>query len=68
MYVESCLHNRFIIGTGWFQYNTQPLTGRNLDGENFQIGIVDICNRPYKETIDAVTGIGRRMYEIRMGK
>jgi hypothetical protein len=68
MYVESCLRNPFIVGTGWFQYNTQPLTGRNLDGENFQIGLVDICNRPYKETVDAVTDVGRRIYEIRLNK
>jgi hypothetical protein len=44
------------------------LTGRNLDGENFQIGLVDICNRPYRETVDAATDVGRRMYEIRMSK
>ncbi|MBQ8363178.1 MAG: hypothetical protein IJX36_04530, partial [Thermoguttaceae bacterium] len=39
-------------------------TGR-FDGENYQIGLVDICDVPYAETIEAVRRVGYAMYDIR---
>ena len=66
-YVEGALENRYIVGTHWFQYGEQTTTGRG-DGENYQVGFVDICDRPYKETIDACREVGYKMYEYRMGK
>lgn len=45
----------------WFQYEDQPLTGRG-DGENYQIGFVDVCDRPYPQIVAACRDIGRRMY------
>ena len=32
-------------GAHWFEYGDQPITGRG-DGENYQIGFVDICDTP----------------------
>ena len=37
-----------IIGAHYFQWNDQHVAGR-FDGENWQIGLVDICQRPYEE-------------------
>ncbi len=66
-YVRSALENPLIVGTHWFQYGAQPTTGR-FDGENYQIGLVDIADTPYPETIERVREIGRTMYEIRLKK
>ncbi len=65
-YVSSCLDHKQIVGSGWFQYCDQPYTGRN-DGENYQIGFVDICDKPYEETIAACRDIGRNIYARRIG-
>ena len=64
-YVRSALNNRYIVGTHWFQYQDQATTGRGLDGENYQIGLLNVCDSPYPETIDAVRKIGDIMYEER---
>jgi hypothetical protein len=63
-YVFSALRNPYIVGTHWFQYRDQATTGRG-DGENYQIGLVDICDTPYPETIDAIRKTGQQMYEYR---
>ena len=64
-YVTGALRNRFLVGAHWFQYGDQATTGRG-DGENYQIGLVDICDRPYPETIAAVREVGAAMYRIRL--
>ena len=64
-YVRGALRNPYIVGTHWFQYQDQPTTGRG-DGENYQIGFVDIADTPYPETIAASQDIGRTMYEYRL--
>lgn len=63
-YVFGALRNPYLVGTHWFQFRDQALTGRG-DGENYQIGLVDICDTPYPETIEAVQDIGRKLYEYR---
>ena len=63
-YVEGALKNPLIIGTHWFQYQDQATTGRG-DGENYQIGFVDVADRPYPEIIQACRDIGYRLYEFR---
>lgn len=63
-YVTSALGNPVFVGSAWFQYMDQATTSRP-DGENYQIGFVDICDTPYPETIAAVREIGGRMYDIR---
>jgi hypothetical protein len=64
-YVQGALRNPMIVGTHWFQYKDQATTGRG-DGENYQIGFVDICDTPYTETIEASRSVGYQMYEYRM--
>jgi len=64
-YVRGAIRNPYIVGTHWFQYQDQATTGRG-DGENYQIGFVDIADTPYAETIAASRDIGRTMYEYRL--
>jgi hypothetical protein len=64
-YVSDALRDPRIVGTHWFQYRDQPSTGRELDGENYQIGLVDITDTPYPETVAAVRVTGASMYAER---
>jgi len=64
-YVQGALRNPFIVGTHWFQYKDQPTTGRG-DGENYQIGFVDVCDTPYPETVQACREVGYGLYEYRL--
>ncbi len=64
-YIKAALENPFLVGAHWFQYGEQAVTGRG-DGENYQIGFLDVCDTPYQETIDACRQIGYQMYEVRM--
>ncbi len=66
-YVTSALQHPSFVGTHWFQFGDQATTGRG-DGENYQIGLVNICDRPYPETIAAVREVGDSMYATRMGR
>ncbi len=63
-YVRSALHHPQIVGTHWFEYGDEAVTGRG-DGENYQIGFVNVCDTPYAETIAASREIGAEMYSLR---
>jgi len=65
-YVRGALRNPYIVGTHWFQYKDQATTGRG-DGENYQIGFLDVCDKPYPEIVRAVRDVGYGMYEYRLG-
>lgn len=64
-YVRGALRNPYIVGTHWFQYKDQATTGRG-DGENYQIGFIDICDKPYPEIVRACREVGYNMYEFRL--
>lgn len=66
-YVRGALENPWIVGTHWFQYGDQATTGRS-DGENYQIGFLDICDTPYPETVQACREVGKAMYRLRLGE
>jgi hypothetical protein len=66
-YVQGALRHPQIVGTGWFKYRDQSPTGRALDGENYQIGFLDVCDTPYPETIAACREVGYAMYAYRLG-
>ena len=66
-YVERALRDPRFVGTHWFRWGDQPLTGRGLDGENFSCGFVDICDSPYWELVEAAREVGAEMYPLRYG-
>lgn len=67
-YVRSCLDHPRMVGTHWFQWRDQPLTGRPLDGENYQIGFLTVTDAPYPELVDAARRTAREMYVRRWGE
>ena len=61
-YVRSALRHPQFVGCHWFQYCDEPTTGRQWDEENYQIGLVDVADTPYAETIAASRAVGERLY------
>lgn len=66
-YVERAAAHPYGVGAHWFQYNDQFCLGR-YDGENYQIGMVDICMQPYKELMDAVYETSKVLYKVKNGE
>jgi beta-galactosidase GanA len=62
-YVFGALRHPQFVGCHWFQYQDEPTTGRVGDGENYQIGFVDVCDTPYRETIEASRAVGAMLYQ-----
>ncbi len=66
-YVEQALAMPEMIGTHWFQWADQPCTGR-FDGENYNIGLVDVTDRPYRELVEALKETHKRLYQVHLGE
>lgn len=65
-YVEQGFARPELIGIHYFQWLDQPIYGR-FDGENYNIGFFDICNRPYPELTNAATLSHQLIYKIASG-
>jgi hypothetical protein len=65
-YVEQAAAFPALIGTSWFQWVDQPCTGR-MDGENYNIGLVDVTDRPYPELIAALRATHQRLHAVHAG-
>lgn len=66
-FVDQAIESDYIVGTHWFQFIDQCFTAR-MDGENYQIGFIDICDRPHQEMVDASREIKEYMYHLRSGR
>jgi hypothetical protein len=64
-YVESVADHPNFIGCHWFQYVDEPITGRNFDGENYNIGFVTIVDQPYPEMVESARRVHEAVYERR---
>ncbi|MDR0749125.1 MAG: hypothetical protein LBF62_06095, partial [Tannerellaceae bacterium] len=66
-YNEQGYSHPSLIGTHWFQWIDQPNTGRG-DGENYNIGFIDVTDRPYPDMVEAMKFTFGRLYDIHAGK
>ncbi len=66
-YVELCAADPNLVGCHYFQYNDQSAVGR-FDGECWNIGLVDVCNRPYREMIEAARATHLRLPGLMSGE
>jgi hypothetical protein len=66
-YVEDAAANPNCVGVHWFTLYDQSALGR-FDGENYNIGFLDICNRAYEELDAAAIATHERMYPVAEGK
>ncbi len=65
-YTEQAASSPFCVGTHYFQYNDQPALGR-FDGENYNIGLIDVCQTPHDAFLDEITGGHHDAYRVASG-
>ena len=66
VYLEDAASDPDCVGAHWFTLYDESALGR-YDGENYNIGFLDICNRPYEEIGQAAITSHERLYEVAAG-
>ena len=66
-YLEQSTQEPHLTGIHYFEYSDQPYLGR-FDGECYQIGLIDVCNRPYPLAAEAFRRFAERMYPLLDGQ
>lgn len=66
-YTEQGYSHPGLIGTGYFQWCDQDLMGRANDGENYNCGLIDVTDRPYKYQVEAMMETAKRLYDVHSG-
>lgn len=66
-YAESVAAHPNGVGCHYFQCYDQFVLGR-FDGENYNIGLFDICSMPYREVLEQIREAGRSIYEVAAGQ
>jgi len=70
-YVEQSASLPFVVGSEWFIFNDQSLTGRffeGFNGEGNNTGLVNVADRPYEELVAGTRLTGERIYDVIFGK
>ena len=67
VYLEDAAANPYCVGVHWFTLYDQSALGR-FDGENYNIGFLDICNQPHQPLCIAAIKSHEAVYEIAAGK
>ena len=66
-YCETAFSHKALIGTAWFTWTDQPFFGRG-DGENYNIGIIDVTDRPYPWMTKAIRAVSDNCFRVHEGK
>jgi len=66
VYLEDAAADPYCVGVHWFTMYDESALGRS-DGENYNIGFLDVCNRAYDELGRAAMASHERMYEVAAG-
>jgi hypothetical protein len=66
-YVEQAAAEPAFVGAHWFTWKDEPVLGR-FDGENYNIGFVDVTDRPYAELVEAAKVTHRRLSKVHAGQ
>ena len=61
-YIRAAVADSRIVGAHWFKWRDQSLTGRDGDGENYQLGFVDVCDTPYPEMVISARRLAGEIY------
>ena len=67
VYVEDAAAKPWCVGVHYFTLYDQSAIGRS-DGENYNIGFLDVCNRPYEPLAKSARQSHERLYEVADGK
>jgi hypothetical protein len=66
-YMERACDTTYAIGAHYFILNDQSPIGR-FDGENYQIGMLDVCMQEYAEMTEQVASCNSQLYRIAAGE
>lgn len=69
-YVEQAAASGVVVGTHWFIYLDQAGTGRwfeGIHGEAFGVGLLNVCDRPYKILAEEMMKTHARIYDVYLG-
>jgi hypothetical protein len=66
VYLEDAASKPWCVGVHHFTFYDQSALGRP-DGENYNIGFYDVCNRPYTALVDAARESHERVYPVAAG-
>ncbi|MBU3021279.1 beta-galactosidase [Aestuariibacter sp. A3R04] len=64
-YMHSVIDNPYFVGAHWFQYMDSPISGRAYDGENYNVGFVNVTDTPYAPMVEAARELNSTMYSRR---
>lgn len=67
VYVEDAAAQPWCVGAHYFTLYDESALGR-FDGENWNIGFLDVCNRPYLALGEAARASHERLYDVALGK
>lgn len=67
-YTEQAYSHPGLIGTAYFQWCDQDITGRNNDGEDYNCGLLDVTDRPYWEQVNAMIATAKVLYDVHCGQ
>lgn len=70
-YVESIASLGYVVGTEWFSYLDQPVTGRffeGYNGESGNIGLINVADRPYREALAEMMKTNYDIYAVIVGQ
>jgi len=67
IYVEDAAAQPWCVGAHWFTLYDEPAQGR-FDGENYNIGFLDVCHRPYEPLAAAARATHERLYRVAAGE
>lgn len=65
-YTENAYAHPAFIGSGYFQWCDQDISGR-FDGENYNCGVIDVTDRPYKYMVEAMIESAKCLYDVHCG-
>jgi hypothetical protein len=66
-YLENSASHPAFVGAAWFIGVDEPVTGR-MDGENYNIGFVDVTDRPYPKLVEAAKRTHKRLFAVHSGQ
>lgn len=65
-YLDRAAAHPYCVGAHYFTMTDQATLGR-FDGENWNLGIEDICRRPYSEFLEKVIETHKGLYSVASG-
>jgi len=66
-YLEQAASHPAFVGAAWFVGVDEPVTGAG-NTENYNIGFVDVTDRPYPELVKAARATHQRLFGIHSGR